>query len=67
MTAVCATCVAQGGVYLGGAVGTLRLMAARAAAARAKTAQRETAEAEDVGAEGIEPSRFGLKVRCSAS
>jgi hypothetical protein len=32
---MCAACVAQGTVYVGGAVGTLRLMAARAAWKRA--------------------------------
>lgn len=31
---MCATCVAQGTLYVGGAVGALRLMAARASAKR---------------------------------
>jgi hypothetical protein len=31
---MCATCVAQGIAYIGGALGTLRLMAARAEARR---------------------------------
>ena len=34
IAAMCAACVAQGTVYVGGAVVTLRVMAARAAARR---------------------------------
>lgn len=39
---MCAACVAQGAVYVGGAVGSLRVMAARASSKR----RRAEAEAE---------------------
>lgn len=36
---MCVACVAQGSLYLGGAVGALRVMAARAQAARGRDGQ----------------------------
>jgi hypothetical protein len=47
---MCATCVAQGVVYLGGAVGSLRVMAARAEAKRLRPAPSPpAASGEDIG------------------
>jgi hypothetical protein len=52
---VCAACVAQGVTYVGGALGTLRLMAARAEtrrtrAGRARPGTGDTALREDEAA-----------------
>jgi hypothetical protein len=44
---MCATCVAQGVVYLGGAVGSLRVMAARAEARRSRPAPPPPAESDE--------------------
>lgn len=44
---MCATCVAQGVVYLGGAVGSLRVMAARAEVKRAQRTEPPPTESDE--------------------
>lgn len=53
---MCAACVAQGITYVGGAVGTLRLMAARAEHKRQRSRDDEPPSVEPAGLLPAEPA-----------